>query len=176
MMKLKTNPISGADMAKKILINLSGYRSGVDNNQSPVEAVFDPATCAEGLKTLREQAVFRFTCRKCTDAPCVAVCPAEALEKDQDGMITRAINLCVSCKSCVVICPFGTLMTDFFRFKMEKSKVFELNDENTWERFIRESPEGSVEMVEQDENHDKQIYTLNEKILVREHIWDSDNF
>ena len=161
-------------MAKKILIDLSGYRSGVDNNQSPVEAVLDLAICPDGLKTLRELAVFRFTCRKCTDAPCVAVCPADALEKDTEGIITRAINLCVSCKSCVVICPFGTLMTDFFRFKLEKNKIYELSDEDAWERFIRESPEGSVEIVEQDKNHDNQIYTLNDKVLVREYIWDSD--
>jgi Fe-S-cluster-containing hydrogenase component 2 len=176
MMKLKINPISGAEMAKKILINLSAYRSVADNNQSPAEAVFDLTICPDGLKTLREQAVFRYTCRRCTDAPCVAVCPADALEKDKDGMITRAINLCVSCKSCVVICPFGTLMTDFFRFKMEKSRVYELSDEDAWERFIRESPEGSVTIVEQDGNHDNQIYTLNDKVLVREHIWDPDNF
>jgi Fe-S-cluster-containing hydrogenase component 2 len=176
MMKLKTNPIYGADMAKKILINLSAYRSGVDNNQSPAEAVLDLAICSDGLKTLREQAVFRFTCRKCTDAPCVVICPTDALGKDTDGMITRAINLCVSCKSCVVICPFGTLMTDFFRFKTDKSRMVELIDENTWERFIRESPEGSVEIVEQDENHEHQIYKLNEKVLVRELIWDSENF
>jgi Fe-S-cluster-containing hydrogenase component 2 len=174
MMKLKTNPISGADMTKKILINLSGYRSAPDNSQSPAEAVFDPGICTEGLKTLRELAAFRFSCRKCTDAPCVAVCPSKALEKDSDGMISRAINLCVSCKSCVVICPFGTLMTDFFRFKMEKSRIYELSDEDTWERFIRESPEGSVEIVGQDENDQNRIYTLNDKVLVREHIWDSD--
>jgi Fe-S-cluster-containing hydrogenase component 2 len=174
-MKLKPNPISGTDMAKKILINLSGYRSVVDNNQSPAEAVFDPAICSDGLKTLRELAVFRYTCRKCTDAPCVAVCPADALEKDNEGMITRAINLCVSCKSCVVICPFGTLMTDFFRFKMEKSKVYALNDEDTWDQFIRESPEGSVEIVDLDENHDNNIYKLNDNVFVREQIWDPDN-
>jgi Fe-S-cluster-containing hydrogenase component 2 len=136
--------------------------------------VFDPGICSDGLKTLRELAVFRFTCRKCTDAPCVAVCPSKALEKDTDGLITRAINLCISCKSCVVICPFGTLMTDFFRFKPDKSRMVELSDENTWERFIRESPDGSVEIVEQEENSDNQIHKLNDKILIREQVWDSD--
>ena len=161
-------------MAKKILINLSEYRSGGDNNQSPAEAVFDMAVCRDGLKTLREQAVFRFTCRKCADAPCIAVCPADALEKDSNGMITRSINLCVSCKSCVVICPFGTLMTDFFRFKMDKTRIFELSDEVSRERFISESPEGSVEIVEQEENHDNQTHTLNDQVLIREYIWDSD--
>lgn len=175
MMKLKTNPISGADMKKKLLIHLSAYRSGVDNNQSPAEAVFDPGICPDGLKTIREQAVFRYTCRKCTDAPCVAVCPSKALEKDTDGMISRAINLCISCKSCVVICPFGTLMTDFFRFKPDKSRIVELSDENTWEQFLRESPEGSVEIVVQDERHDNHIHALNEIVLVREYVWDSDH-
>jgi len=161
-------------MEKKILIHLPEYRSAGDNNLSPPDAVMDPADTVNGLKTIRELAVFRYTCRKCTDAPCIAVCPAKALEKDPDGVITRAINLCISCKSCVVICPFGTLMTDFFRFKRDRNDLYDLTDEAELEAFVRHSPGGTVEITEAEENHAFQVFRLNEKVLIREQAWKTD--
>lgn len=151
---------------------MSGYRSGEDNNRSPVEAVSTPGNDQPGLRTLREQAVFRFTCRKCRDAPCIAVCPSKALEKDPEGIISRAINLCISCKSCVVVCPFGTLMTDFFRFKRDRSELFNISEEGTREKFIELSPENSVQVVEVNELHDDLVHKLNDDVLVREYVWD----
>jgi Fe-S-cluster-containing dehydrogenase component len=161
-------------MKKKILIHLSAYRNAGDNNQTPPEAVQVETDRLSGLKTLRELAVFRFTCRKCSDAPCIAVCPAKALSKNPEGIIDRAVNLCISCKSCVVICPFGTLMTDFFRFKHDKQALFEITDENDLEAFIRESPAGTIEITEAEENEKKQLFRLNEQVLVSEQVWDSD--
>lgn len=159
-------------MSKKLLIDLAKYLEGIDKNQSPAEAVFFPVTNFNGLKTIRELAVFRFTCRKCEDAPCINVCPADALEKDEEGIIVRAINLCISCKSCVTICPFGTMMTDFFEFKKDRNKIFDLTDDSQLEQFIRNSPEGAVTLVEMNENPGENIYSLNEKILVKELLWD----
>src|SRR5512135_290429 len=104
-------------MAKKILIDMIRLRSvlAADPGIKIPEGYFPGSDGNEGLKTIRELATFRFTCRKCEDAPCISVCPAEALEKDASGIIDRHLNLCISCKSCVTICPFGTMMTDFFR-------------------------------------------------------------
>ena len=52
------------------------------------------------------------------------------LEKDMDGLIHRHINLCISCKSCVTICPFGTMMTDFFVHHRDKDLYFDLSDQH----------------------------------------------
>ena len=81
------------------------------------------------IKPIRELAVFRFSCRKCEDAPCIKVCPAEALDKDPDGIVERHTNLCISCKWCVTICPFGTMMTDFFAHHRNRELLFDLNNE-----------------------------------------------
>jgi Fe-S-cluster-containing hydrogenase component 2 len=159
-------------MGKKILINLPGYLSGGDNNQSPPEAVTIPGNDQPGLRTIREQAVFRFTCRKCTDAPCIAACPAEALEKDPEGIISRAINLCIACKSCVVICPFGTLMTDFFTFKKDKEAIFNLSDKEAREKFIRLSGGDAVQVIEVNDLQDDLVHQLNEEVVIREYVWD----
>lgn len=109
-------------MAQKILIDLEKLRSqGLKSSDiSPPEGFYTFSDDGQGLKSIRELAVFQFTCRRCSDAPCINVCPADALEKDEQGIISRATNLCISCKSCVVICPFGTIMNDFFEYHRDK--------------------------------------------------------
>lgn len=49
----------------------------------------------------------RRSCLHCTDAPCVSVCPAECLTKDEDtGFTIYDPDKCVSCKYCAAACPF----------------------------------------------------------------------
>src|SRR6056297_498509 len=158
-------------MAQKILIDLTKYRDckadGSCEN-TPAEAIYSIFPNTNGLKTIRELAVFRFTCRKCTEAPCVASCPAEALEKDEAGMINRYTNLCIACKSCVIICPFGTMMTDFFEHKRTEDTYFDLNDEKELKKYIEYNPGGSVRFVDMEENEEKNIYKLNDTVLVKD--------
>jgi Fe-S-cluster-containing hydrogenase component 2 len=163
-------------MAQKILIDLEKLRSheGKPSDISPPEGYYGFSLDGQGLKSIRELAVFRFTCRKCSDAPCIGVCPADALEKDDKGVISRATNLCVSCKSCVVICPFGTIMNDFFEYHRDKENCFDLKDKEELELWIRANPEGAISMVDMEEDPEQHIYKLNEHILVREHMWQTD--
>ena len=163
-------------MDKKILIDLSKFRKYNDKSCdiTPPEGFFSHLTNENGLKSIREIAIFQFTCRKCEDAPCISVCPAEALEKDTEGMIHRYTNLCISCKSCVTICPFGTMMSDFFDHHRKKDLFFDLSDEHELKAFIKACPTGAVTFVDMDENPEERIYKLNDKVLVRENIWNTD--
>ncbi len=160
-------------MSRKILIDMIKLRAAMieDSNLTLPEGLFYPSLNSNGLKTIRELAAFRFTCRRCEDAPCIAVCPADALEKDADGIVTRHTNLCISCKSCVTICPFGTMMTDFFRHCRNKDMFYDLTDKNELEKFIEACPPGTVSLVDTDESPEENIYSLNEKVLVREHLF-----
>jgi len=152
-------------------------RSSLAENPAMVipEGVFYQSIISNGLKTMRELATFRFTCRKCEVAPCIAVCPAEALEKDGEGIIDRHTNLCISCKSCVTICPFGTMMTDFFKHHRNKDLYYDLNDRIELELFIKACPPGVVSLTEADESPAENIYMLNDKVLVREYLYSSEN-
>lgn len=160
-------------MAQKILLDIIKLRSVLarDPETTIPEGYFPPSADADGMKTIRELAVFRFTCRKCEDAPCIGVCPAEALEKDKDGIINRHLNLCVSCKSCVTICPFGTMMTDFFRHHRNKDLFCNLDDKEELEFFVRSCPPGVVSVVESDESPEENIYKLNDKVLIRDYLY-----
>jgi len=160
-------------MTRKILIDMIKLRAVMveDSTIALPEACFYPYLNINGLKTIRELAVFQFTCRKCEDAPCINVCPADALEKDDNGLVTRHTNLCVSCKSCVTICPFGTMMTDFFKHHRNKDLFFDLKDEKEMIKFVEACPAGTVTITDDDESPEKNIYSLNEKVLIKDYLY-----
>jgi len=52
-------------------------------------------------------------CQQCQDAPCIAVCPKEALTRDLAlERVAWNYDLCIGCKMCVVACPFGGMGID----------------------------------------------------------------
>ena len=160
----------------KILIDMIKLRAVMAENSTLTlpEAYFYPTANDNGLKTIRELAIFRFTCRKCEDAPCVAACPAEALEKDSEGVITRHTNLCISCKSCVTICPFGTMMTDFFKHHRNKDFFYDLTDTAEINKFISACPPGTVLLTDTRESPAENIYKLNDRVLIKDLIYKTD--
>jgi formate dehydrogenase iron-sulfur subunit len=162
-------------MSSSIFIDMTRLRSEMAKGSDRIlpDGYFYTSVNRNGLKTIRELAIFRFTCRRCEDAPCISVCPAEALEKDKEGIIQRHTNLCVSCKSCVTICPFGTMMTDFFRHHRNRDILFDLNDEKDAEMFIKTSPPGTVTITEEDESPEKNIFRMNEKVLIKDYLYNS---
>lgn len=163
-------------MAKKLLIDLDRLRDnrpGESSDNLRPEGVLSEYPNRNGRKTIRELAVFRFTCRRCEDAPCIDACPADALDKDAEGVIKRSTNLCIACKSCVVICPFGTMMSDFFEHNRTLENYFDLNDQDEIQQFIDNSPEGAVKWVEMEEDPEKNIYQMNDMVLIKEIEWEN---
>lgn len=160
----------------KVLIDMIKLRAAMTENPSLElpEALFYNTVNTNGLKTIRELATFMFTCRRCEDAPCISVCPVEALEKDKDGVIMRHTNLCVSCKSCVTICPFGTMMTDFFKHHRNRDLLYNLRDDEQVKKFVAACPPGTAILTEGNEKPTEHIYKLNDKVLIREYIYTTE--
>ena len=46
-------------------------------------------------------------CMHCTDAPCMAVRPADCFEHTEDGIVLHNKDLCIGCGYCLFACPFG---------------------------------------------------------------------
>lgn len=159
---------------KKILIDMTKYRecSMANNSRKIPEAFLSSFPERNGLKTVRELAVFSYTCRRCKDAPCISVCPEDALKKNDDGYVIRSTNRCVACKSCVTICPFGTMMNDFFEYKRNESLYFDLKDEKELERFIAESPDGAVRYTNGEEHEENNIHELMPGIFIKDYAWE----
>ena len=60
--------------------------------------------------TKRSFSVMR--CNHCTDAPCVSICPTNALFRRDDGIVDFDTSLCIGCKSCMQACPYDALYID----------------------------------------------------------------
>ena len=76
--------------------------------------------CGDGagaMLSLRERATFELVCRRCAHASCIVACPFDALGRDDAGGVIKRHNLrCVSCKSCALACPFGTIYSELLPF------------------------------------------------------------
>jgi len=58
-------------------------------------------------------------CRHCDPAPCMQVCPTEALYRDTEtGSVAVDYAKCIGCAVCAMACPFGIIQFD---------KVFQLD-------------------------------------------------
>ncbi|MBC7315759.1 MAG: 4Fe-4S dicluster domain-containing protein [Chloroflexi bacterium] len=48
-------------------------------------------------------------CFHCSQAPCIAACPTEALVREARGLVQVIGERCVRCGACVEACPFGAI-------------------------------------------------------------------
>ena len=48
-------------------------------------------------------------CNHCENAPCVKVCPTQAMHKDEDGLTLHNADKCIGCRSCELACPYNVI-------------------------------------------------------------------
>ncbi len=52
-------------------------------------------------------------CFQCGDAACAAICPTQALVRNEEtGAIDMVRDRCINCRMCVAACPFGNMLWD----------------------------------------------------------------
>jgi Fe-S-cluster-containing hydrogenase component 2 len=75
------------------------------------EGVSNPAKSRiQIVKWEQEGRYVPMICQQCEDAPCKNVCPVGAISRDKDyGFIKVNDEVCIGCRSCVGICPFGAM-------------------------------------------------------------------
>ncbi len=58
--------------------------------------------------TFAPQVTAAVTCHQCEGAPCLAVCPDDAIART-DGAVVVNEQACIGCKLCAIVCPFGAI-------------------------------------------------------------------
>jgi Fe-S-cluster-containing dehydrogenase component/formate-dependent nitrite reductase membrane component NrfD len=51
-------------------------------------------------------------CNHCDSAPCIDICPTNALFRRSNGIVDFDNNSCIGCKSCMQACPYDALYID----------------------------------------------------------------
>ncbi len=50
------------------------------------------------------------SCQQCQDAPCMNVCPMKAISRNNEtGVVSVDYDVCIGCRSCTLVCPFGAM-------------------------------------------------------------------
>lgn len=55
---------------------------------------------------------FPVLCNQCDAAPCVRICPTNALFKRRDGIVDLNAESCIGCRACMEACPYDQLFID----------------------------------------------------------------
>ena len=60
-----------------------------------------------------EELAIPLQCRHCEDAPCVKICPTNAIDRHSlEEPVLIEDQLCIGCKWCILVCPFGVISMD----------------------------------------------------------------
>jgi Fe-S-cluster-containing dehydrogenase component len=59
-------------------------------------------------------------CNHCTKAPCVTICPVNALEKRADGIVDVDRGACIGCRACMQACPYDAIYLNADSGSVEK--------------------------------------------------------
>ena len=84
----------------------------VENNIPPAPGAATDRTGITWLRVFRvdqgdRSAFVPMMCQHCGDAPCVSVCPQQAIEIDPvTGIVGQMPERCLGCRYCMVACPY----------------------------------------------------------------------
>jgi carbon-monoxide dehydrogenase iron sulfur subunit len=86
-------------------------------------------------------------CRQCEDAPCIKICPTNALFRaDDESPVVIDHDLCIGCKWCVIVCPFGVITLDEkSRTIVKCDQCFERLKRNELPACVVSCPTGALE-------------------------------
>ena len=69
-------------------------------------------TVEKGTFPDTQRLFFPVLCNQCEEAPCLKICPTNALYKRRDGIVDLNGAACIGCRACMAACPYDQLFID----------------------------------------------------------------
>jgi len=112
------------------------------------EGVSNPARSRiKVMKWEAEGLYIPMSCQQCEDAPCMNVCPVKAIFRDEDfDFVAVDYDVCIGCRSCVAVCPFGAM-----NYNIIDKKVFKCDLCGGDPQCVRFCEEKAVDFVPPDQ-------------------------
>jgi Fe-S-cluster-containing dehydrogenase component len=157
---------------KKIFIDLDICDGCEAKEQCTARCSYPYHPANDGITSLRELAAYAVICRKCESGNCINACPKEALEKDPGGVLRRHNLRCISCKSCALACPFGTIYPELIPYWLSKcdyclGRIAPADDPLC----VRTCPLGAIKFVEIEPDEAKKLHQGGEHLVVKCDVW-----
>lgn len=94
-------------------------------------------------------------CRHCEQAPCVTVCPTQALVRGNNS-IQLLEERCIGCKNCVIACPFGAISMVHDERGAVAHKCDLCADQSTGQACVNACPADALHLVNEKSIHASQ--------------------
>lgn len=162
-----------ADPNSALLVNLEICNSR-ECSQCEIDCQYFYHPANNGINWVRELAAFKQYCRQCESGACVDSCSQEALKRGKDGVVTRANFLCIGCDSCVMACPFGTILNEFLEFRTSicDGGCKELAKQSREPLCAKTCPYQAVSVGAFEEDPSQNIRRLSSWLFVKEDKWE----
>ncbi len=107
-------------------------------------------------------------CKHCEESACVEVCPVDALEKREDGLIYHNSFRCIGCLSCTYACPFGVLKAERVRHIISKCDLcYDRLEEGEEPRCVQTCPSGALSFVPITYEDEKEMGRVDSRIKAK---------
>ena len=155
-------------MSKKLVIDLDICRN---EGNYDLKCSYNQHPGNQGIIRLRELALYELICRRCQERSCVLSCPADALEANEEGILTRYNLRCIGCKSCQHACPFGTLLNDVINLMVSGCDMCPQLKSGEAPLCVTSCTNNAVSFEEIPEPFPKNMYLIGDRFVVRSKHW-----
>lgn len=128
-----------------------------------------------GIHSIAELATYALVCRRCEEPHCVNACPVNALEQqpDKGGMLIRHNMLCISCQSCSLACPYGTIYPEHVPLLAHNCDFcLDRHTEQDEPLCAKTCPYGALDVISGDQELDRHTFLVGDHLIVRSIHWE----
>ena len=174
--KLNTDPKKGKD--KKLFIDLDVCASGeCEKCEIKCSYLYHQQTGNNGILSVVELAEYALVCRRCEEPHCIAACPVDALEQqeDKDNMLVRHNMRCISCRSCSHACPYGTIYPETVPYMVHNCDFcLDRRTDEDEPLCVKTCPYGALSLKDGDIELDENTFLVGDNIIVHSTHWDRE--